>query len=91
MYMQWLILHILSIQSHLKQLIRRGIPRDYRPEVWKWVVRDTLKESYMPGKYFEILKTHVSLKLHVHCACNFSVLAVPNMSRLWGGGEGLWI
>jgi hypothetical protein len=58
---QQLVQYILSIQSQLKQLIRRGIPRDYRPEVWKWVVKDTLKESYMPGKYFEILKTHVSL------------------------------
>ena len=46
-------------QTHLKQLIRKGIPRQYRPEMWKWIIKDTLKESYQPGMYAELMKKHV--------------------------------
>ena len=42
-------------------------------EVWKWIVKDTLKESYIPGMYNEIMKKHVSPYIHVQCRTHLHV------------------
>lgn len=54
------VCNISSVQTHLKQLIRKGMPREYRRDIWKWKIKDWLKESYIPGMYPEIMKKHVS-------------------------------
>jgi hypothetical protein len=52
----------LQRSDHLKQLVRRGIPRDYRSELWKWIIENTLKETYQPGMYAELMKKHADQK-----------------------------
>ena len=47
------------VQAQLKQMIRKGIPREYRSDIWKWIVKDTLKETYQPGMYAQLMKKHV--------------------------------
>lgn len=59
-YDNLLLWYFVQYQTQLKLLIRKGIPREYRRDIWKWKVKDWLKESYIPGMYSEIMKKHVS-------------------------------